>query len=385
MPRQPGFKTALAAFLALFSCLAAFAEQGGKVQLELFHQAGCKECELVKSLVLPGLEERFGGEFELRLLETGEKANFLRLLEYQEKLKIEANEPVALIVDGQRALCGYKEIAEKAQGFLADALAERAAASPAKGGNAPPPDEGLLKRRAGRMTVAAVALAGLLDGLNPCAFSTLVFLLSVLAAAKVRDGRLLAVGLSYCLASFLCYTLLGLGVFKLLKAMNSFQLFQSAFNWAMAALLLLLALLSFRDAWLYRKTGEGGKLLLRLPTALKTLVNAILKRGLSYRWLVPGAFLAGLAVTLLESVCTGQVYLPTLALLAKEAEEPWRWLSLLLLYNALFALPLLTLFALVYSGARTPQLLAWSRRNVAPSKILLGLLFLALAALILWL
>ena len=42
-----------------------------------------------------------------------------------------------------------------------------------------------------------------------------------------------------------------------------------------------------------------------------------MRKGLALRFIVQAFFLVGVAVTVLESICTGQVYLPTLALLAE--------------------------------------------------------------------
>ena len=55
----------------------------------------------------------------------------------------------------------------------------------------------------------------------------------------------------------------------------------------------------------------------------------------------------------------------------------------LALYNFLFILPLIIILWLTWRGLQTAELLAWSRRNVAFSKCLLGFFFLGLAALLL--
>ncbi len=334
MPSGAIFKSLLAFALCVGVHLTLISGAAQKPVVEYFYQPGCKECMLVKELVLPAVEERLAGLYELKLYDIGVKENFLRLADYQECLQIKSNEPVAMIVQGRVALCGYKEISEKLQGAIEDALSEIQAQAPPQIRK----DESaqILKRRSERMTFVAVVTAGFLDGLNPCAFSTLVFFMSLLAVAKVRDGRLIAVGLFYCLASFLTYTLLGFGLFKFIKALISFHAIQAAFNYSMAALLLTLAVLSFRDAWKFRRSGEASAVSLQLPQRFKLMIHAAMRRGLNYRFLIPGAFAIGVAVTLLESVCTGQVYLPTLALLAKESAESVKWISLILLYNAMF-------------------------------------------------
>ena len=48
----------------------------------------------------------------------------------------------------------------------------------------------------------------------------------------------------------------------------------------------------------------------------------------------------------------------------------------------MFMVPLVVVFLLTCCGLRTTTLLAWSKRNVTISKVLLGFFFLAMAVLI---
>jgi cytochrome c biogenesis protein CcdA len=114
-------------------------------------------------------------------------------------------------------------------------------------------------------------------------------------------------------------------------------------------------------------------------------IHALMRSGLAARNLVLGALFIGVTVTALESVCTGQVYVPTLVLLVKTGQSVAKGLAYLLAYNAMFVLPLVAVFALTYRGLKTEALLAWSKREVVLSKSLLGALFLVLAGLIVWL
>jgi len=229
------------------------------------------------------------------------------------------------------------------------------------------------------MTPAAVISAGLIDGVNPCVFSTLVFFMSLLSLSKIRGRRLLLAGSVYCLASFITYVLLGLGLFQALRMLAGFG---RTVDLIMVAALIVFAVLSFADAFRFRASADNSKVMLQIPTKVKTRIHAVMRRGLSSRWLLTGVFGVGVLVTLLESVCTGQVYLPTLALMAKRSGGVWIWW--LLLYNLMFILPLLAVFALAYRGVNSMKWLAWSRRNVVWGKLLLGVLFAALA-LLLWL
>ncbi len=158
---------------------------------------------------------------------------------------------------------------------------------------------------------------------------------------------------------------------------------QLIINWGMCALLAVFAVLSFRDAWLYRKTGDAGKVVMQLPESFKKRIHGIIREGAHSRHLAAGALVTGFLVTLLESVCTGQVYLPALALMAKQDPSSLKWLSYLVLYNVMFIIPLLAIFAAAYFGTGIMTMMKWSKRDVFIGKILMGILFLGLAVLML--
>ncbi len=64
----------------------------------------------------------------------------------------------------------------------------------------------------------------------------------------------------------------------------------------------------------------------------------------------------GFAISVLELVCTGQVYLPTITFVMGVEEMRRHALSYLLLYNLAFVAPLLVVFALVHWGTTSLQL-----------------------------
>ena len=107
-----------------------------------------------------------------------------------------------------------------------------------------------------------------------------------------------------------------------------------------------------------------------------------MKKGLNYHFLLPGVFGVGILVTAIESVCTGQVYIPTLVLLTKECGAGV-WLFYLLLYNLAFIIPLLIVFAIAWHGTKTLTFFNWSKRHLVYSKIALGLFFIFMAIIML--
>lgn len=356
------------------------------VVVDYFYEPGCPDCLRVRDIVLPQLKERFDGLYMLNRYDVGVKSNVFLLIRYQTALAIHENKPVCMVVDYGRALNGFSAIERGLLASVEECVAERLTGEwkpPAPILGARNPDIQLLEQRMKGFTLPAVLGAGLIDGINPCAISTLVFFVSLLSVAGIRGRGLLLMGASFCLASFLTYTALGFGLLRILHVCRGFPAAQHAVEMLMIVALAALAFLSFRDARRFRIYGNAKAITLQLPPAIKRRIHAVTRTGLAVRHLLLGGLFVGVSVTALESVCTGQVYVPTLVLLLKSRRSVPAAAGYLLLYNSMFIAPLVIVFALSYRGLRAEKLIGWSKKNVVLSKISLGSLFLVLAALIL--
>ena len=237
----------------------------------------------------------------------------------------------------------------------------------------------------GALTLPTVVLAGFADGFNPCAFSIVIILAGILAVGPTDDGtrvrsrrsRLLAGG-AFCLASYLTYVAMGLGLLRALRALEGFAAVRTVFLTVLSLTLFVLSLVSVRDALAYRRERRPRAIALQLPEGVKRLIRAIAERSWSGAAVGVTGFLCGIGVTILDSLCTGQVYVPVLALLAREGEAR-RQFALLLLYNLAFIAPLLAVFVLAANGATAERMSRWSKRNVVPSKVFLAIVFFVLA------
>ncbi len=87
----------------------------------------------------------------------------------------------------------------------------------------------------------------------------------------------------------------------------------------------------------------------------------------------------GFVVSFLELGCTGQVYLPTILFVSSVQELRMHAVACLAIYNVMFIVPLLTIFALVYFGTRSERLSWWFQQHVAQVKLATSLLFFILA------
>ncbi len=230
-------------------------------------------------------------------------------------------------------------------------------------------------RSFGSLTVVG---AGLLDGLNPCAFATIVFFISYLALLGRKGREILAVGGAFALGVFLTYLLVGLGMLRVLEELPFLTTLGRWVYGAMALFCLALAVFSFLD---YRKArrGDPQAMTLRIPLMLRRRINRIIREGAQARAFVPFAFTTGFVVSIIELACTGQVYLPTIIFVMGVPEMQGKAVFYLLLYNLAFILPLVVVFALAYFGTTSEQLGMFINRRTATIKLGTALLFLVLA------
>ena len=231
-------------------------------------------------------------------------------------------------------------------------------------------------------TFLTVLIAGLADGFNPCAFSIIIVLAGILAVGgRKRRARMLG-GWAFCIASFLTYMAMGLGLMRLIRALESLRTVHDVVMALLSLSLFVLAALSVRDAFRYRKEKVPSAIALQLPDKVKRLIRVVAETSWSGPAVVVTGFGCGFLVTLLDSLCTGQIYVPVLALISREAEA-WRSFMLLAVYNLAFIAPLIVIFILAAKGADSERMSRWSKRNVFPSKIAMGIVFAILGVLVL--
>ena len=239
-------------------------------------------------------------------------------------------------------------------------------------------------RARGRNTgLPLVLVAGLLDGINPCAFATLIFFLSYMQLVRRTPRELLQVGAAFITGVFLTYFAIGLGLREVVGRLESLPLLSLMLKLAIAGLTLVLALLNLRDGVRCRQ-GRLAEMTLQLPAVLKQGIHATIRGGARLRRYVAAAFVMSVIVSVLELACTGQGYLPTIAYLWQAGYERPAMLGLLAVYNLAFVVPLIVVFFLAYRGLRSEALVQWLQRHAASVKFATAALFLALCALLAW-
>ncbi len=238
--------------------------------------------------------------------------------------------------------------------------------------------------RFGKFRLSAVIIGGLIDGINPCAFTTILFFISFLTLIKRTKKEVLITGISFCTAIFLSYLLIGIGLVAVLRSLNFIEALSKILYLVMGIIVLVFAVLSFFDYFKF-KAGKSGEAILQLPDYLKKKAHSIIRKGKSAKNIWISAFITGILISLVEFACTGQVYLPTITFVMKVPELRVRAFLFLVIYNLFFILPLIVVFLLTYLGFSS-QTFNNTYKKLGPSvKVITGVFFLILGGMLIYL
>jgi cytochrome c biogenesis protein CcdA len=355
----------------------------GGAKLIYYYTPGCRSCERFLSVELPELEARSGVSLEVVRRDLLSDTAYEELAAFASSVGATINSVPALRF-GKTLLQGDEEIKDKLPGLLAasrggtvavggtalDAPASAKLAGEAANASGPAGIE---------LAVLPVLAAGLVDGINPCAFTTLVFLLASLALAGRSRREILAIGAFFSAGVFFAYLGAGFGLFAALRAAQAVALVSAILRWVLVAVLAVFAVLSVYDYTRIR-AGKPSDMLLQLPDSLKLKIHASIRDRRRASALALSSFVLGLLVSIFEFACTGQVYLPTLAYLAR-AKGRGDALALLVAYNLCFIAPLLVVFGASYLGVSSKRIADLFQRRMGAVKLLLAAVFAALAVL----
>ena len=233
-----------------------------------------------------------------------------------------------------------------------------------------------------KFTVGVIVLAGLLDGINPCAFATVIFLVGYLLYLGRGGSTVAWLGGSFCFGVFLTYFLLGLGLSQVINWLTGHAWVKVGVYSVMGAGGLILGVLHARDAWRFRRSGCARDMEMGLSLATTRKIHGYVRQFTGTRYLVPAGLVLGFLISSLELVCTGQIYLPTLVLMNRLGTTS-KTLLALLAYNLAFIWPLVLVTVLAAAGVSTQSLAGWARNHVVSSKAAMSVLFFLLGALML--
>ncbi|MBD3359260.1 MAG: hypothetical protein GF365_00930 [Candidatus Buchananbacteria bacterium] len=222
------------------------------------------------------------------------------------------------------------------------------------------------------LSFSLVVIAGLLDGINPCAVGMLILLLGYLLVFAHEPHRMIKLGLIYIVTVFITYFLIGVvfshTVYKLLE-WPLYQEISHIIKYIIIGLIWLAALLNIKDVFFYGKWFSLGVTKSEVPILMRLIKKV--------DW--PATILLGVVVTIFELPCSLPLYVGSIAIMT-EAFSYIKTIGYLLVYDLMFILPLVVVFAILVKThhifeAKDIQERAnkWMKLSMAIAQILIGI------------
>jgi cytochrome c biogenesis protein CcdA/glutaredoxin len=348
------------------------------LNLVYFDEPGCPQCEEAKAL-LKELRNIFPGlVVEAYSLTGSESAAIfneaicegLSIPKGQRKVAPSVFSARGGLVGSEITLASLAELARNAQGAPSPIELFRKHGEQARTS---------LHEEFRALGLLVVVSAGLADGINPCAFTVIIFFLSYLAYMGRERREIVLAALVFTIAVFVTYFAIGVALTQLLHMAQQRLPFVHTVIYAATGLFALAA--AGLSAWDGVKClrGRTSDLALSLPDSLKSRIRLTISRRARLGLTVAATLVLGSLVAFFEFPCTGQVYVPIVVFLQRP-EYRWHAMGWLLLYNGCFVLPLIAVTVAVFFGLTSERLTAFFRRHVAVAKFVMAVAFAGLAA-----
>ena len=238
-----------------------------------------------------------------------------------------------------------------------------------------------IKERFKSMGILTIIIAGLIDGINPCAFATIIFLIAFLSTLGKKEEETLLIGITYSVVVFIVYFAIGLGLIKFASILKITNIIGKIILGIVALTAIIFGILSFYD-YIKLKRNEVGEVKLQLPRFIKKKIHSVIRERMGKKNLFIAAVVSGFFISISEFICTGQIYLPTLIFVSRVPELQIRALFYLIIYNIGFITPLVIVFTATYRGIKSSIINKFWKDKVRFVKLATSFFFIFLGLLI---
>ena len=353
------FALVLLSLSALLSSSAFAAD----VEMLYFYEAGCPSCEELDEF----LNQRIRPNYPVVIIEyeihTSDNANLMLSLAaaYDAEEIIKKGTPAIFV--GEIAFHGsskttMSDIEKAIQAAVAaevtsplNQLSEKAQQQAQE-----------IKRK---LTLPAVLAASAVDSINPCAFGVLTLLLStMLVISKSRNRvQIISTGLAFTTATFICYLLMGFGLFSAIR----FAGLQHYIYLAVSIMAILIGLWNVKDYFWYERGIN-----IEVPQSWRPRLKKITASVTS----VPSAFIIGCLVSVFLLPCTSGPYVVIIGMLS-DTTTRLQAAGFLVIYNFIFVLPFIIITLAVAFGITSPgKVESWRQKWLKKLHLATGILML---------
>lgn len=162
-----------------------------KSTLIIFHSLTCHSCIKIKKEIMPVIEKKYKDRLIFEYRDIADIENYKLLAGLQEKHNVKLNNEMPVFYLAGSFINGEKDISSGWEEFINHGLRGFAKTKPE---TLPSVD---LVSKFKNFTPFVVSGAGLVDGINPCAFTVIVFFISFLAIQGYRKRELTTIGLCF--------------------------------------------------------------------------------------------------------------------------------------------------------------------------------------------
>lgn len=225
-----------------------------------------------------------------------------------------------------------------------------------------------LEQHGGLVSFPLVTVAGLADGINPCAIGMMVMLLGYLIVFAKKPQKVLQIGSIYIGTVFLTYLFIGLAFYSVVAQIQEI-IAVGVVNKVVGTVLGLAAVIMLKDV-----VWPESPIHLRIPGASKEKLM-----GLIEKVSVPAVIALGIAVTILETPCSLPLYVGTATVLSQSGLALPAVVGYFLYYNLLFVMPLIVVLIVVWRGKKIVEIKEWEHKAEKWMKLSLGVLLLLMS------
>jgi cytochrome c biogenesis protein CcdA len=226
-------------------------------------------------------------------------------------------------------------------------------------------------------TFSILAISGFLDGINPCAFSVMIFMITLFftreyAAKPSRKNEytVLLFGFTYIMAVYLTYLAIGLTLRKIIDIIP----FPHLASQIGAIVLIIAGIIKLKDHF---RPNIG--------ISLKLSKFARVKIATSKASTLPVTFAMGVLVAIFEFPCTGGIYVAILSTLATRTTF-LKGVLYLLIYNFAFIFPLIVILIISVSTRFTNfSFREWQQQRIGQIELFESLIYISFGVFLLFL
>ncbi len=367
----------LSLFLAV-SFLLPTASTAENLQIMFFGSSTCGECLKIKKELLYPLQKKHKDALEIIFLDTDNDSVLSKLIKMEDEYKVKSTASQELFFP-DTFLTGFDDIMKYGETMIEARIGKNPGSFKQITADSSDLTNFLKNKAMDWGFLVGTILTGLADGINPCAIATMIFLISFMATQKRTRKQILVIGMTYTATVFVTYLAMGLGLKGVVEQIKGRYILYMIIRWGAFLAAVTVAFLSFKDAFVYKKTRKSENISLQLPKAVKLRIHKVISGNLSGTSLAIGSITTGFLVTILEAICTGQMYVPYIVAMTQRESLRLKGFLFLILYNFLFVLPLLIVMVLAYFGLKWNDLSKKTQKNMVLLKIILGLVMSGLA------